>query len=484
VPLLIGVLLAAAWLCYRRLGIAVAVLLPPLCGIAWTGGALAWLGHPLDPIAALLEPVLLTIGVATSVHFVEGFRSHLRTGASRGAAAARAAGELRTPALLAAATTMIGLWSLTTSDIPAVIDFGVRSALGVGLTHLFAFLLLPAWLALVPAPAPRRAARLPRWLLGAAHRRTAVLAGTCGLTALAAAGLGRLRADNDPLRLLPANEPVRAAHERLALRLGGVETFHLLVPATERAVEPERLLPWLAAVRQLPGIAGLAGGVVRGVEGDLAVPLLLHPAGSATRAQLFTSCERLGRVLGFAGAAPAGPAVRIARDSDRLMHGLLGSLALSAALLGAGMAIGLGSAWLGALGLLTNLLPSIWLYGALAWLGQPISVATAMIGCTMLGLIVDNSLHLLHHYRTCRRRHDARGAMRRALARCARPMTLASAVLALGFLTAATSRLATTVEFALLASAKIALAWFGTTIVLPLLLVPRIAGRAEVARAA
>lgn len=476
VPLLLAVLFAAAWAFYRSPRLALAVLLPPIVGIAWTSGTIAWLGHRLDPVAALLDPVLLTIGVAASVHFVEAFRHGLARGLGSRQAADSAAQELRTPALLATATTMIGLWSLTTSAVPAVHDFGWRSALGVGLTHLFAFLLLPAWLANTTTPprlvgdgvdglAPRRA-RLPR-------HRTVLFVAAGAVSALAVAGVTRLQADNEPLRLLPAAEPARIDHDVLAHRLGGVETFHLLVPAHSPASEPSRLLPFLAEMRQTPGVAGLAGPVQRGVAGDLAVPLLLAPGGSALREPLFAAIERTARVLGFAEVVPAGASVQIARDSHRLMHSLVGSLALSLGLLGITMAIGLRSWRLAAIGLLPNVLPSLWLYGGLGWLGRPVSVATAMIGCTMLGVIVDNTLHLLHQYHQRRATSSRDEAMHAAWRRCWRPMTLASGVLILGFLTAATSRLSTTVEFGLLASATIAAAWFGTAIVLPLLFVSR-----------
>ena len=471
VPLLLAVLFAAAWAFYRSPRLALAVLLPPVVGIAWTSGTLAWLGHRLDPIGALLDPVLLTIGVAASVHFVEAFRHGLARGLSAPAAATAAAVELRTPALLATGTTMLGLWSLTTSAVPAVCDFGLRSAMGVGLTHLFGFLILPSWLAHT-AVADGRLARPDHehpWQARLARHRTLLFVAAGIATALATAGLTRLDADNDPLRLLPAEEPARRDHDVLAQRLGGVETCHLLVPADSPAIEPTRLLPFLAEVRQLPGMAGLAGPVQRGREGDLAVPLLLAPGGSATRQPLFASVERIAGVLGFPDVVPVGASVQIANDSHRLLHGLLGSLLVSLALLGVGMAIGLRSWRLAALGLLPNLLPSLWLYGGLGWLGRPVSVATAMIGCTMLGLIVDNTLHLLHHYRLLRERHPRAVAMHTAWQRCWRPMALATTVLMLGFLTAATSRLSTTVEFGLLASATIAAAWFGTAIVLPLL---------------
>lgn len=476
VPMLVGVLFVAALVFYRRVRWAVAVLLPPLAGIAWTGGMLAWLGHRLDPIAALLDPVLLTIGVAASVHFLEAFRAGLARGESPPVAADAAAAALRTPALLATATTMIGLWSLATSDTPAVHDFGCRSAFGVGLTHLFGFLLLPAWLGAGAAPAMPLAPAggawpsiACAWLLRLVRHRTAWLVLTAIVSTLALAGLLRLRTDNDPLRLLPGNVPARVDHDVLAQRLGGVETCHLLVPARSGAADPTRLLPLLAEIRRTPGFAGLAGPVQRGTTGDLAVPLLLTPGGTALREHAFATCERLAAVLGLDGVTLAGESVRTSRDSHRLMHGLVGSLGLSLLLLGVGIAIGLRSVRLAALGLVPNLLPSMWLYGCLGWLDRPVSVATAMIGCTMLGLIVDNTLHLLHHYRMERRTHSRHAAMHLAFGRCRRPMTLASVVLMTGFLTAATSRLATTVEFGLLAAATIAFAWFGTVVVLPLL---------------
>jgi uncharacterized protein len=471
VPLLLGVLFAAAWLFYRRLAFAIAVLLPPVVAIAWTGGAIACLGHRLDPIAALLDPVLLTIGVATSVHFVDSHRRALAAGLAGPAAAAHAAAELRTPALLATATTMIGLWSLCTSAMPAVFDFGLRSALGVGLTHLFAFLLLPPWLAATaPAigPLPLPAALGERWL--AALRRAAIplLMLLGALTAFGAMGLPRLAADNDPLRLLPADEPARIDHDLLAARLGGVEVFHLLLPAGNAASVPARCLPLLAEVRQRDGVAGLAGPAMRHPDGTLAVPLLLRPGGSGSRAPLFDSIEQTAALLGADGLGCAGPSVQIARDSQRLLHSLGQSYGLSLGLLCLGMVVGLRSLRLGLLATAPNVLPAVWLYGGLGWLGRPVSVATAMIGCTMLGLIVDNTLHLLHHYRLARAELPRRAALVVALDRCGRAISLASAVLMLGFATALVSRLTTTVEFALLATATIGAAWVGTMVALPL----------------
>ncbi|MBX3463462.1 MAG: MMPL family transporter [Planctomycetes bacterium] len=474
VPWLVAALLLAALVVYRHPALAAAALLPALFGITWTGGLIAWRGEALDPVAALLDPVLLTIGVAASVHFVEAWRRGRAAGLDATAAARFAGEDQRQPAFLAAATTMLGLASLCVSPVPAVAAFGLHAAFGVALVHLFTFALLPAWLAAMargaatPAAAASRA--FTRWPQRIGRHRGAWLMAATALTSLALAGLPALHADNDPLTMLPASDPVRAEHDELAARLGGVEVFHLLVPAGSPGGEPARLLPFLAAMQAQPGVAGLAGPVLRGDEGDLAAPLLLRPAGSAVRAPLFAAVDLAARVLGLDGARAAGPAVQIARDSALLVARLVGSSWLTLGLLAAALCIGLRSARLGLFGLGLNVLPCVWIYGAIAWLDRPVSVATAMIACTMLGLIVDNTLHLLHHYRLERRHLEAPAAVAAALGNCGRGVLLSSALLLVGFLVTTQSRLSTTVEFSLLAMATIAAALAGNLVLLPLAL--------------
>ena len=474
VPLLAVILFAVAWLLYRRAGLALAALLPALLGIVWTSGLVALAGHPLDPVAALLDPVLLTIGVATSVHFVEAWRRGIGDGKSPRQAGDFASAEQRTPTLLATATTMVGLLSMATSPVPAVVDFGIRAAFGVALVHTFTFVLLPGWLARQrPSAAPDPALgwrRAQCWQQALRRRRGPLLMGTVAITVLALAYLPALRADNDPLLLLPADEATRVDHDALTARLGGVEVCHLYVPARSPGTDPQRLLGFVAATQLLPGIAGMAGPVRRGPEGDLAVPLLLQPGGSAVREPLFADLERGARVLGLDGVVPAGVSVQIARDSAALMQSLIGSTLLTLLLLAVGMCVGLRSWRLGLLGMIPNLLPCLWVYGGLACADRPVSVATGMIGCTMLGLIVDNSLHLLHQYRHVRQHASARHAVTTALHHCGRPIWLSSGLLLVGFATAATSRLNTTIEFSLLACSTIAAALFGCGVLLPLLL--------------
>lgn len=476
VPALVLVLFAAAWLVHRRVGVAVATILPALLAIVWTGGIVAALGHTLDPIAALLEPVLLTIGVATAVHYVAAWRSACRDGLSAPHAAAQARRKVLFPALLATATTMLGLLAFVGNTVPAVADFGVRAALGLGLLHVAVFTVLPAWLsrlrpdpALDPGAAADTSARAARWLAWLQFRRVGLVALAASATVLAAAALPALRADNDPLALLPTREPCRAAYDELAARLGGVETFHLLAAAGSPAADPVRLLPFVAALQTQATIAGPAGPLLRTIAGDLAMPLLLRPGGSHVRNELFRAVEHGARACGLDGLVPAGLSVQIARDSERLVHSVLASTLATVVMLAIGMCLGLRSLRLGLLALVPTLLPCVWIYGGLALGDRPIGVATGMIACTMLGLLVDNAAHLLHHFARHRQTHPDAAAMTLALQEVGSPMVLSSAMLGLGFACAGASELASTVEFAWLAVLTIALALLATGALLPLL---------------
>lgn len=478
VPWITGVLFLLAWLLFGRLRLALALLLPALAAIAWTGGLLQLLGRPLDPVGVLLEPVLMTVGVAGAVHFALAAERAQRRGHAAGFAAAFAARSLRGPALLAAATTMVGFLALALNRLPAVAQFGVHAAFGTALANAFCFVLLPAALPLCGRPRPQRstaaANRFTAWLR---RRRGPALLLTAALAIAAGVGLQQLRIDNEPLLLLPPAHPFRVDHELLVDRLGGVDAFDLLVPAGSKAQAPERLLPFAAAALTMPGVAGLAGPPQRAASGDVRVPLRLRPGGSGERERLFVDLRARAGLLGLDGVEPAGGLVQIATDSDQLVRGQLLGLLATFACLFVCLALGFRSPRTGLAALLPAALPCLLLYGGIGLCGYPVSVATAMIGSVMLGLVVDNTIHFVHHFRHARRSLAAAAAVRRALAEVGRPMWISAAVLATGFATGLCGSMRSTAEFGALASLGMALALVASLVVLPAALLRAAAGR-------
>lgn len=470
-PAIAGSLLVLLLLAYRSVALAVGALLPAGLGILMLGAFRQATGRSLDPIAVLLEPVVLTVGVAAAVHQLAAFRQRRSEGLDAEDAARAARGDVLRPATLATVTTLLGFWSLSMHPIPAVADFGLYAAVGAGLVHALCLLLLPTWLADFPGPDRRELPPL-RWpgLYGAwllRRRRAALL--VCAAAALwALQALLSLRVDNDPLAVLPQSHPARADFEELSAHVGGVESFSLLGEPGPQKLRPERLLPFVAAIASTPPAAGPAGPPRMTFAGNVQIPIRLSPSGSDERTDLFSHAEQRAAALDLRGVAPAGLAVQIARDSERLVFGQLRGTALAAAALFVVLLLWLKSWRLALLGMAPNLLPCVLLYGGLSLLGEPLTVANAMIGSVMLGLVIDNTIHLLHHYRSASGPEPKR--IHEALSHTASPMTTSTVVLAVGFGAGLLGDMRSTHQFSALAAATVGLALAADGILLPALL--------------
>ncbi|MCC6672684.1 MAG: MMPL family transporter [Planctomycetes bacterium] len=473
VPAIAVALFALLWLRYRRARLAFAVMLPSLLGIVAIGALQVGLGHQLDPVSALLHPVLLTVGVAGAVHLVEGVLLRVRLGQEPGPATRNTVRDLVLPTALTCGTTVAGFASLASSAVPAITRFGLLAASGVVLVVLLAFALIPAWLRLWIGPAQVRALRqrgalappasplLAVWLRKSA-RPLVVAAGVLAL--LGAAAWSQLRVDTDPLRVLPEEHAFRHDTGRFAARLGGIETFDLLLPPPAagnqgRLARAAGLLRLQAGLLADPQVVTLIGAPRISAEGHALVRALLAPGSSEVRERLFSACEARARQLGWPGAVATGPTVQILRDSAALVRGQLGSLASTLVVLLLALWAGFRSLPMALLGLVPNLIACLLLYGGLAALGQPLSVATAMIGAVMLGLVVDDSVHFLHRFLQARRAGSSRiSAVARALHRTGSAVTVTSLVLAAGFAVGLLGDLTTTREFGAAAAAAILLA--------------------------
>jgi predicted RND superfamily exporter protein len=154
-----------------------------------------------------------------------------------------------------------------------------------------------------------------------------------------------------------------------------------------------------------------------------------------------------------------------------LVRGQLAGLALTLACLFATIAIAFRSVLLGFLGMLPNLLPCLVIYGLMGAAGRPLSVATAMIGSVMLGLVVDDTIHFLYRFRVARAGGTSvTRSLARAIVHAGRPVVITSLVLSVGFAAGLAGNLETTREFSALAAATILGALAADLVLLPALL--------------
>lgn len=469
VPILAVALLCVLAALFRSVGQAVCGFVPAITTILALGAMRAWSGAQLNPITVLLDPVLLTVGVAAAVHAIAAFRRLRADGLTPHEASATTRLELARPAALATLTTMLGFASLAFHPIPAVAEFGRWAAFGVGVVHALVLLALPRMLAdLAPASARARSFAAGRpFVVALQRRRRPILLASAVTATVAVVALTHATVDNDPMSVLPATHPDRVQSTELARLVGGNDRFCLLFEQAAK-IGPERLTLFCADVASTWPAAGLAGRPMLGDDRSAMVPLLLLPSGSNDRCRLFDTIADKAAALGLEGVRTAGTSVQIARDSQRLVHGQLLGIAATCVLLAVTLSFALRSAGAGILGMIPNVLPCLWLYGGITMLDRPLTVANAMIGSVMLGLVVDNTIHVMHRFQQHAGRVQERVVS--ALGHTMAPMLVSSTVLAVGLGAGVVGEMQSTKDFAALAATTIALALVGDAVVLPALL--------------
>lgn len=127
---------------------------------------------------------------------------------------------------------------------------------------------------------------------------------------------------------------------------------------------------------------------------------------------------------------------------------------------------------LGFIGIAVNAFPLAVTYGCMGWLDVDINMATALIGGIALGIVTDDTIHLINSFR----RGIAQGltremAVRRAISYTGKSVILTSVILGGAFLSLTTSDFLPTSNFGILVSVCVAIALFVDLFILPLLLV-------------
>jgi len=132
----------------------------------------------------------------------------------------------------------------------------------------------------------------------------------------------------------------------------------------------------------------------------------------------------------------------------------------------------LRSVRLAILAMVPTVLPVVVILGAMGWVGMSLDVGRAMIAAVIIGIGVDDSIHLLSHYKKCRIEGDgSRRAIEKAVLHTGRAVVTTSVALSLGFLTLMASAWQTISSFGFFVSLAIAGALVATLSVLPALIV-------------
>ena len=440
---------------FRTVRGVVLPLLSVCVSVAWTLGIMAWLERPLNTVTFFVPVMLLILGVAYSVHIVSEYYDMLREDAHLGAreAVEHTLAKVWLPELLAGLTTVAGFLSYVTMSLEALVEFGWIMVIGVFVTMIVTITLTPALLSVLGRPRRLAAseqvaehgrfARAIGWLSAFDLRnRRAIFAVWGAVTVVSCLAATRLVVGSDGIRsTLPVTSEARIDFDAVNAHLDGANGFQIVVEAVDKASfkQPENLRAleslqtWLEAQPEVGGTTGLVDFVKllnRAFHADdpaqLVVPSNERLAGQLlflgasdelegyidARYQLTNIQVRI-RIIGSVAVTglvdrinarmaelPAhlhgrvtGNQILMAGVVDTLLWGEVQSILTSLLLIYALLSVLFLSFTRGIYTLIPNLIPVAVYFGALAAMGIPLSLTTAIIAPMALGISIDDTIH-------------------------------------------------------------------------------------------
>jgi predicted RND superfamily exporter protein len=482
IVLLLGVAVAVLAYFLREPRVVAAIL----AGVAVAAGAALAIasacGLDLNLLTLLLMPLVLGVVLTTAVHLF----TRRVAGAWR---YEQAIASVLAPATSAALTTALGCLSFHFAPQTLIARMGLVMPLAVLAAFAIALVFVPAllaWLAPHATLPPLRSHRLavPRGARGA------VALGLLVTAIVAGSALPRLATNPDALFFFAADSQVMRDYRHIEQRLAGLLTVDLVIrapagvavregaPAAAIAQFAEALaalpelttivaghdLDWLAllGLERVPGLGGAL--YTRDGSGARLVLRLRNVDARPWREIAADIAKRWdGTPHGALELEVTGLVPLILEAQDRLLHVQGRMLPLVLGIICLAMLVLYRRPSVLVAAVAANFIPLVVTAGAMAWCGIALNSINLFVGSVMLGIVVDDTIHLLHAWH----RH---GRVAPALAEVGDALWVTSVTVALAFAALAASSLVPVREFGLLSVLAVATAWLGDTCLLPVLL--------------
>jgi uncharacterized protein len=405
------------------------------------------------------------------------------------------------------ATTVAGFASLTSSPVPAAKDMGLFQATGVAFMLILTMTFIPAVLTLLPQHALGRADTGEKdyalWMNKSLKnitalilfRRRAVLVVSIALTLILGAGVYWMRVNTDYLKIFPRESEISQTAIKLHQQLAGASVLQIIVSGGKDAAIQPQFMHSLDALEQFAiqqqgvdaaisvadivkkfnhALPGKADEMRRAVPNNQArlqsifdnylsqndsLNQLVSPDRSTAvivlRTNLFGSNELHALTDSLNGWAAehlaSGITARLTGSfmllndaSDEVASSQSSSLIIALVTIYMMMVLLFRSFATGLLALIPNLLPIFAYFGFLGWAGITLDITTSLIASSVLGLAVDNAVHIIRRYRQSIAERQANPqndfhsnedwAMWLTMLRTGKPMTLANLMLIAAFL--------------------------------------------------
>lgn len=149
-PLIMVIALLLLWFCLRSLAVALCVTAVSLASLLLTVGIVGWAQIPFNQISNMGPLVVVTIAMADGIHIVSVYMQGLHKRMSKLEAMRESLMVNIQPITLATVTTGMGFLSLNYCSSPGIYGFGNVVAVGVVWAFIVSLTLLPALVLMLP----------------------------------------------------------------------------------------------------------------------------------------------------------------------------------------------------------------------------------------------------------------------------------------------------------------------------------------------
>ncbi|NOY71198.1 MAG: MMPL family transporter [Gammaproteobacteria bacterium] len=531
IPLSFLVMLVSLGLLIKGFTGTFATLAVIALSIAAAMGLGGYLGYPISPPSSSAPIIILTIAIANSVHVLVSMIQEMRRGSNKRNAIVESLRLNIQPVTLASVTTAIGFLTMNFSDVPPFQHLGTFVALGVLVSLVLSLTFLPALMSILPmrvkAVPEDKNDSMEKFGKFVVNNHRNIFWGMLALVVVTVSLIPKNELNDIFVNYFDESIEFRTDTDYITDNLAGTYLISYSLESGEKGgignpdflKEVEAFTQWYKQQPETLHVATITDIMKRlnkNMHSDeeqwyilpdnrelSAQYLLLYemslPYGldlnnqinidkSATKftvtLKTLSSKEMIAlearantwlanNTSNIVSANASGPSLMFAHIGQRNIVSMLKGTTIALILISILLMIALKSFKIGFISMVPNLVPAAMGFGLWGLFVGEVGLALSIVMSMTLGIVVDDTVHLLSKYQRARREkgYDARNAVIYAFTTVGRALVTTTIVLILGFLVLAMSAFELNSAMGMLTALVIALALFADFLLLPAILI-------------
>lgn len=231
IPLMLLTIVITLLLWLRSPSTTITGFLVLIFSIMTAMGIAGWLGIKITPPSSIAPTMILTLAIADGIHIMATVLYNMRKGMAKREAIINSISLNFMPVLITTVTTVVGFLSLNSSEGTPFKDLGNITAIGVAAAFIYSVIFLPAFLSIMPLKVKQKVIKepKPRLLDKLAVFVTAkpkkVLLVSSALTLIIISFAFKLELNNQFLKFFGEDVKFRTDTEQIAAKLTGVQSI-------------------------------------------------------------------------------------------------------------------------------------------------------------------------------------------------------------------------------------------------------------------